>query len=187
MMTIHPFYILAAVGILVLCSGCGDAPSSGLSGLVYGSPNTATQPEPASQASVAVSIRLGCGDTCGFSEARCEEGILVSCVSGTLVCEQCSSTGRRCGDADGTAACIRECEGASLPGTDVERICCPNTRWCEGPNQTFCNDGGTDIVQTACAEGLDCVEGTCVPAQPLVHVIFDTSESMNWTPHGTFL
>ena len=182
MMTIRRLHVLATVGILVSCISCADAPSSGLSGIVYGSPDTATQPEPVSGASAAVSIRLGCGDACEFNEARCEEGILLSCVSGTLVCEQCSSTGRRCGGADGTAVCIRECEGTSLPGTNNVRLCCPNTRWCEGPNQTFCNDSGTDIVQTACAKGLDCVEGSCVPAQPLVHVIFDTSESMNWTP-----
>jgi len=50
--------------------------------------------------------------------------------------------------------------------------------------QTFCSDDGLAVSQTICAEGLDCINGACVPAQPLVQVIFDTSESMNWLPYA---
>ena len=140
-----------------------------------------------------LSQRLGCGGPCapaGVDAAgACRDGVAIRCEGGTVLCDDCGPVSRECVASGGVPArCVRECEGEEVcpaGGTCFDRVCCPHARWCEQGAQVICNDSGTSMVNQPCLEGLDCVGGQCIPAQPYVHVIFDTSGSMIWRPDGT--
>ena len=137
----------------------------------------------------APSELLGCGRPCadtGVSPAgSCREQVAVRCVDDVTVCDACGETGASCVDEGGSARCLRGCAGTGIcPAQSAcfEQACCPLERWCERGAQVICDDTGQYMDTQPCLTGLDCVDGQCVPARSLVHVLFDTSNSMNWVP-----
>ncbi len=139
-----------------------------------------------------LSETLACGQPCTAETGvvgSCQEGVAVWCEGGAVACDDCRAGGRACVQPAGAAAsCLRdECEGLES-GTPENggfvMQCCPNSRWCEQGSQVICDEDGRYTNKQKCLEGLDCIDGQCVPARPLVLLLFDTSGSMTWTPGG---
>lgn len=183
---------LVALATLMLLASCGEPERGRLSPLGHGFETDAGQSQPplpqgeAKSAWSSPSAELGCGQPCAGANVdaagACAQGIAVRCQGGVVVCDDCSADSRDCLTEGEPARCVRGCAGQEVcpPGSSCYTLqCCSNARWCERGAQAICNDAGTEMVVQECLEGLDCVDGQCVPARPMVHVIFDTSGSMN--------
>ena len=188
---------LLALGLL-LAAACGEPERKLLSSL--GGPTefdtSATDPSKGEGGGigewVTPSSKLGCGQPCDDHDVTADgwcadSGVAVRCEAGVVVCEECGAVGRDCtvGDA-APARCLRACDGEEVcpPGGECFTLqCCGNARWCERNAQAICSPDGGNLKVQECLEGLDCIDGQCVPARPLVHVLFDTSGSMTWNPH----
>ncbi len=185
------------VGLLVIAAACGpDDDKVTLNDLLGTSEPTDQRRQPRVLNTVVSSIdwtppsaALQCGQPCGadFAAACSEHAIATRCADGVIACEECGAAGRQCVAEGGSAVCERACEGEEVcppGGACYAMMCCPNDRWCERGAQTICSDDGTEILVQPCVDGLDCFSGQCVPARPQVHVLFDSSGSMTWTPFG---
>ena len=127
---------------------------------------------------------LGCGQPCKSfdvsSKGACAGSVAVKCEDGTVVCSDCDAQGKSC-LLDDAVTCKRECEGEIVcpdPSSCFERVCCPNTRWCEKNAMMLCDETGREVREYPCNQGLDCYDNGCRPARPYVLVLFDSSGSM---------
>lgn len=200
-MSIARLIILILILALALCSGCGESEKKHQT--LIGKPD---QPDAGGNRYVVVpeggglgdltplSELLGCGQPCSDYDVdesgACTKGIAVRCEAGTVACGDCAAGGRACIAASDNSpvVCRRDdCEGVEICPKGSEcytKQCCSNTRWCEHGVQVICDEDGRYTTKQPCLEGLDCIDGQCVPARPTVLVLFDTSGSMSWTPKG---
>ncbi len=158
-------------------------------------PGTGVNPDQLSQIPLfyfgPLSGRLGCGEPCDTKKVdeagRCADRIAVRCEDGVIVCDECVAGSGGCVESeDEPARCVRDCEGEEIcpPGSECyTRLCCPDTQWCERDQVVFCDETGTNMFAQKCIDGLDCIEGQCLQARSMIHILFDTSGSM--TSGGT--
>lgn len=171
--------------------GFGKLPS----GPLYADAGVASDARDATATSVSslvaepLGTRLGCGSPCaskGVTSSTCVEGIAVQCIAGRIACDDCPGKGRDCRVEGATVACRLGCEGDSVTqGNETfTRVCCPGATWCEGDAQARCDAAGLAVSREPCVKGLECYDGHCLPARPMVLVLFDTSASMGWSALG---
>ena len=191
--------VRASSGLIVLLLACGgnegrtlNASSLHKNKDVTEGADAAPAPKSVSPSVAPPSAAIGCGQPCESAGVdavgRCAEGVAIRCEADTVVCEDCDATDQACAADSGPAACHREGAGEEVcsSGECFTRACLPNARWCDRGVLSRCDETGQFVESTPCQLGLDCIAAQCLPAQPFVLVLFDTSDSMNWTPTDDF-
>ncbi len=103
------------------------------------------------------------------------------CDQGQTTCAS-NDTQKIC-NGDGSAFELVPCEGdwVCYLGLCQAPVCSPDDPpTCEDGQQKVCNSIGTGWTLLPCPGGSGCLGGNCVPVEPNVILLMDTSGSMNW-------